>query len=570
MQTHGFGGQPLLPPNAYVPLHPLPEGANVPAHVAPPPIAPARPIELAVLVAMVVLFDVATYDAPGGAGFAALLLGLPALALVAARERLATRRGAALGALVVLAAARCAWQWSGATSLVGLGLVLAFAIALRTTRSFVPELVVSQIGSAFGSFRELWNFGRSGVALARSERLAKVRWLAFFVPLGLVVVFGGVFAAANPVVARLLKAAIGHLPTLAWFPSPLRFFFWGLCALAAAGLLRPVSRELAGLDARLGPGDALAAADEESPDARITLARNGMLALNVLFAAYNALDAVYLWIGRAPSGVSHTDYAHGGAAWLTVALVMSTIALGVLFRGPLATDPKGKLARALGYAWAGQNLVLAAGTFRRITMYVSYSGLTSLRIVGMFGTALATAGLAIVVVKLVRRRTVLWVLRRQLDALALAVALYAVTPTGWIAMHYNVARVEAAQYRPLLHLFQQPLTPEAVPELLALTTHADPTVADGATALLLDEEEVLALEDAAWTRWSQWEASRGHARAALADARERLHGRFADGEARQTALAKLRGVAYGINDEVEREGDDAPFDWSSRRYPARY
>ena len=220
-----------------------------------------------------------------------------------------------------------------------------------------------------------------------------MRWLAIVVPLGLVVVFGGVFAAANPVVARGVQGLVAYLPNLAWFPSPLRFLFWGACALGAAGLLRPVVRELAGLDARLGPGDALAEVDEEAPDARITLARNGMVALNVLFVAYNALDAVYLWAGRAPEGVSHTDYAHGGAAWLTVALLMSTVVLGVLFRGPLATDPKGKIARALAYAWAGQNLVLAAGTFRRITMYVSYSGLTSLRMVGIFGTALATAGL---------------------------------------------------------------------------------------------------------------------------------------------------------------------------------
>ncbi len=564
MQTPGFGSP------AYVPLHPLPEGANAPIQVAPPAIAPVRPVELAALVAMIVLLDLATYDAPGGAGFAALLVGLPALAFTAARERIATRRAAALGVLVALAAARCAWQWSAISSLVGMGLVLAFVVALRTARSFVPELVVSSLGSAFGSFRELWNFGGSGVALARPARLAKVRWLALLVPLGLVVVFGGVFAAANPVVARVLHAALAHLPSLAWFPSPLRVLFWGLCALAAAGILRPVTRELAGLDARLGPGEALAAVDEEAPDARITLARNGMLALNVLFVAYNALDAVYLWIGRAPEGVSHTDYAHGGAAWLTVALVMSTIVLGVLFRGPLATDPKGKVARALAYAWAGQNLVLAAGTFRRITMYVSYSGLTSLRMVGIFGTALATAGLVIAVVKLVRRRTVLWVLRRQLDAFALAVALYAVTPTGWIAMRYNVARVEAAQYRPLLHLFQQPLTAEAVPELLALTTHADPTVAAGAAALLLGEEELLALEDAAHPRWSQWEGARGHARAALSAADERLRARLPDAEARQAALAKLRGVAYGYNDEVEGPGDEAPFDWSARRYPARY
>ncbi len=561
---------PLLPPHAYVPVRPLGDAGDFPLPVAPPPIAPARPLELAALVAMVVLFDVATYDAPGGAGFAALLAGVPVMLLAAARERVRSWRGLVLGALLAFAAARCAWQWSAGSVVVGLGLLLAFAIALRTKRSFVPELVVSSLGSLFGSFRELWNFGGTGVAMARPERLSKVRWVALFVPLALVVVFGLVFAAANPVVARLLQAAIAHLPRLAWFPSPLRVVFWAACALAAAGLLRPVCRELLGLDTRLGPGEALAPSVDEATAARLSVARNGMLALNVLFLAYNALDAVYLWAGRAPSGVSHTDYAHGGAAWLTVALVMSTIVLGAMFRGAIATDPQGKIARALAYAWAGQNVVLAIGTFRRITMYVSYSGLTNLRIVGIFGTALATVGLAVIVVKLARRRTMLWVLRRQLDAFAVAVALYAVTPTGWIAMRYNVARIEAAQYRPLLHLFQQPIRAEALPEMIALVDHPDATVADGAAAMLVDQTDLLERLAREEPRWSEWEGSRSHARTALADAAPRIHARAPTAETRAAALAKLRGVAYGINEEVEREGDEAAFDWASRRYPARY
>ena len=539
-------------------------------HVAPPPIAPARPLELAALVAMIVLFDVATYDAPGGMGFAALLVGLPVMALVAMRERVASRRAVLLGALLVLAAARCAWQWSAGSLVVGIGLVLAFAIALRSARSFLPELFVSSIGSAFGSFRELWNFGGSGIALARPARLARVRWLTVFVPLGLVLVFGFVFAAANPVVQRLLLAALAHLPSLAWFPSPLRFLFWGVCALAAAGLLRPVFRDVVALDSYLGPGDAMAETEELAADTRLSIARSGMLALNVLFFAYNALDAVYLWAGRAPSGVSHTDYAHGGAAWLTVALLLSTVVLGALFRGPITTDPRAKLARALAYGWAAQNMLLAAATFRRITMYVSYSGLTDLRIVGVFGTALATAGLGIVVVKLAQRRTMLWVLRRQLDALALAVALYAVTPTGWIAMRYNVARVEAAQYRPLLHLFQQKITAEAVPELLPLLDHPDTDVANGVAALLVEQEAQLERAEHESPRWSQKELSRGRALAALAAASPAIHARIAGGEAREAALARLRGVAYGINEEAEREGDERPFEWSTRRYPARY
>jgi hypothetical protein len=380
------------------------------------------------------------------------------------------------------------------------------------------------------------------------------------VPVGLVAVFGAVFAAANPVVERWIGSLFAH-SSLSWFPSPLRFVFWALCAIAAAGLLRPAVRELPGLTARLGG----TSTEEASASTILTIARNGMVGLNALFLGYNALDAVYLWAGRAPTGVSHTEYAHAGAAWLTVALVLSTLVLGSLYRGAMLSDPRAKAARVLAYVWAGQNFILAAGTFRRITMYVAYSGLTELRILGIFGTALATVGLAIVVYRVSLRRTMLWVLRRQLDALTLAVVIFVVSPTSWIAMRYNVAQIGAAQYRPLLHLFQQRITPEAIPAMLPLLDHDDPTVRGGVAARLIERRYELHLEAARATRWTEHEASLSRALRVLDAIESRLEA-LAPTDARADVLGRLRATAYGINDEVERPGDDAPFDFRSRRY----
>jgi len=265
--------------------------------------------------------------------------------------------------------------------------------------------------------------------------------------------------------------------------------------------------------------------------------------------------------------VTHTEYAHAGTAWLTVAFVLSTIVLGALFRGPIEHDARGKLARYLAYAWAGQNFILALGTFRRITMYIAYSGLTELRIVGILGTTLATLGLAIVVYKLARRRTMLWVLRRQLDALAIAVAVFVVTPTGDLAMRYNVARIEADQYRPLLHLYEQPIRAEAVPALLPLLDHPDPVVREGVAVIVAAERERLRADDERATSWLDFEISRHRALGALDDVAAHLAEVMPID--RGFAAARLRGVAYGINDEVERAGDEAPFDWRARRYSPR-
>jgi hypothetical protein len=540
---------------------------------APPPAflikrtRPARPRELVAMIAIVALADVALYQGAGGAGLAVLFAGIPVILFLAASTRSVSSRFAAIAALLVLVGGRCLWQSSTGATVLGTAMLLAFATALQTSRSFLPELVASALGSAWGALRQFRAFGATLGRLARPVWPARARWTAFCIPAALVVVFGAIFAAANPVIQRWLGDVVELVNGDSWVPPPLRFVFWGACAIAAAGLLRPAIRTIACLDARLGMAHVSEPTGVASTSSRIALARNGMLALNVLFLGYNALDAVYLWGGRAPSGVTHTEYAHAGTAWLTIAFVLSTIVLGALFRGPIEHDPRGKLARMLAYVWAGQNFLLAAGTFRRVAMYIAYSGLTELRIVGILGTSLATLGLAIVVYKVWRRRTMLWVMRRQLDALAVVVVAFLVAPTDDLAMRYNVARIEADQYRPLLHLYEQPIRAEAVPALLPLLDHPDPMVREGVAVIVAAQRDRLDVEDARATSWIDFEIARHRALRALDDAAAHLAEVMpAD---HQVARAQLRGVAYGINDEVEREGDEVPFDWRMRRYSPR-
>jgi hypothetical protein len=528
---------------------------------------PVRPRDHLAMIAIIALADVALYQGAGGAGLAVMFAAIPAILFLTADTRSVSRRFAVIVALLALVAGRCLWHASAGATALGLAMLLPFAIALRTARSFLPELAASALGSAGGAARQLGTFAATLAGFARPAWSTRSSWAAFYIPAVLVVVFGAIFAAANPVIQGWLGSVLDRLDGLAWSPSPVRFVFWGGCAVAAAGLLRPVIRTIAGLDARLGVVEASEPTDQAPEASRLALARNGMIALNILFLGYNALDAVYLWGGHAPSGVTHTEYAHAGTVWLTVAFVLSTIVLGALFRGPIEHDARGKLARGLAYAWAGQNFLLAAGTFRRITTYIAYSGLTELRIVGIVGTSLATLGLAIVVCKLWRRRTMLWVLRRQLDALAIAVAVFVVTPTDDLTMRYNVARIEADQYRPLLHLYEQPIRAEAIPALLPLLDHPDPMVREGVAVILAARRDRLLAVDANATSWLDFEIARDRALGALDDDAARLaHVLPID---RDAASAKLRGVAYGINDEVERAGDEAPFDWRARSYSPR-
>ena len=563
----GATAAPAVTPSALAAL-----GEIVTGQGAPPPAIllsrppPVRRIEIAALIAIVALADLALYQGGGGgAGLAVLFVGVPAIVWFASEPRMRSPRLAAIAAILALIAARCLWQSSAGAIALGMAMLLAFAIALRISRSFLPELAASALGSVWGALRQLGRFGAAVARLTRPARSLRAGWAAIAIPAALVIVFGAIFAAANPVIQGWLGSAIDRVSGAGW-PSPVRFVFWAGCAAAAAALLRPAIRSIAGLDARLGAAHVSEPGDEVPASSRLALARNGMIALNALFLGYNALDAVYLWGGHAPSGITHTEYAHTGTVWLTVAFVLSTIVLGALFRGPIEHHARGRLSRGLAHAWAAQNFLLAAGTFRRITIYIAYSGLTQLRIVGIFGTTLATLGLAIVVYKVARRRTMLWVMRRQLDALAVAVAVFIVAPTDELAMRYNAARIAADQYRPLLHLYEQPLRPEAVPALLALLDHPDPVVREGVAVIAAAQRDRLRADNAR-AGWLDFELSRHRALGALDEAAARL----AEVMPRdpQLATARLRGVAYGINDEVERAGDEGPFDWRARRYAPR-
>ncbi len=564
----GAPGAPQAAPSALASLAAIVTGEGGP----PPAILLQRPprvrrLELAALIAIVALADLALYQGGGGgAGLALLFAGVPAIMVAASETRTRSWRLAAISAILALIAGRCLWQSSAGATALGLAMLPAFAIALRISRSFLPELAASALGSAWGSLHQLRGFGAAVARLARPARSLRTGWAAVAIPAALVVVFGAIFAAANPVIQGWLSSAFDLVSGAGWVPSPVRCVFWAGCAVVAAALLRPAIRSITGLDARLGTAHVSEAGDAAPAASRLALARNGMIALNALFLGYNALDAVYLWGGHAPSGITHTEYAHAGTAWLTVAFVLSTIVLGALFRGPIEHHAHGRLARGLAHAWAAQNFLLAAGTFRRITMYIAYSGLTQLRIVGIFGTTLATLGLAIVVYKLARRRTMLWVLHRQLDALALAVAVFIVAPTDDLAMRYNAARIAADQYRPLLHLYEQPIRPEAVPALLPLLDHPDPVVREGVAVIAAAQRDRLRADDAR-AGWLDFELSRHRALSALDDVAARLDAVMP--RDRQAATARLRGVAYGINEEVERAGDEGPFDWRGRRYAPR-
>jgi hypothetical protein len=246
--------------------------------------------------------------------------------------------------------------------------------------------------------------------------------------------------------------------------------------------------------------------------------------------------------------MSTQQYAHQGAFWLTVALVLCTLVVGVLFRGALAHAAEARLARTLAYAWMAQGLVLAVGTYRRIAIHVANSGLSDLRIVGVLGTTLVVAGVVAVALKLRRQRTLTWLVRRQLDALAVTLIVYAVFPTHLVSAEVNVARIRGGEYRPVLHMFRQSTKVESAAALLPLLEHPDLRVRQGVAALLEHERDELAGEVEQQRSWRERDLATPRALRALEDARPQLDavlGRVDRAAARQVLLELSRVANEG-------------------------
>lgn len=464
-------------------------GQQPPAFVPPRPSGTAKPRELLGLAAFVVLADALVYSF-GDHGLAqAAFFPLAALlvVLVAKKGAPSARLVGALG-LLGLVSARLAWAGAGFATMLGVGLVFAVAVLARAKGATLADVawtsltstfaIPSRVATALRGARKL--VGR-GAGAKDGPRFA---WSTIVVPAAALLVFAGVFLFANPV----LEAWTTRLLTKIQLPSPVRPLFWFLSFAVGAALFRPALRRA--LQGTLGKRSHAAADDATFvTDTRRAMARNTLFALNAIFLLENAVDALSLWAGRPPAGLGYTEYAHRGTAWLTFGLMLSTIVLGAIFRGAFHFDARVKTIRTLAYVWAAQNLILALGTFRRIQIYVDLSGLTSVRVLGIFGTALVVTGFCFAIRMIQAKKSIGWLVHRKLDAFVVFTVLFVAAPTDYLSTRWNASRILAGQYAPLLNVVQNTADDENVPAMVKLLDHPDPVVQRGVAGLLARRPE---------------------------------------------------------------------------------
>lgn len=504
--------------------------------------------------------DVTIFRTGGYAGPAVFLLLAPLLMYPAGwRRRIRGPVGLIYGLLAVLAV-KLLWCGSMMQVLTGFGLLAGFGMALSGQQPYVLRTLVFASQTFMSGYAAIYQQSRA-VAGRGLPRVSRTASLGVVLPVAAVVVFGLLFILANPDLVDAFGEGFSNFAerlrrVLRNFgPSPLEVMFWLAAAWIAAGALRPLLRETLAREGLPGEEREPVSALEPVTHPLFPACRNMLVAVVVLFAAYLAFEFSTLWFREFPEGFHYSGYAHRGAFWLTVSLALATVVLSLVFQGELLDDPRIRFLRKLAWVWSFENLLLAVSVYNRLWIYVGFNGMTRMRVVGLLGTTAVVAGLVLVLVKIAARHDFVWLVRRQLWALAGCVFLYAVLPVDAIVMRYNVSRVLAGDHAPAVQISRHPIDSEGLVQLFPLLDVEDPRIRDGIGALLAERAAIgpgrgmyFSSRAAVEHRprrgdWTSWQWSEELLQDALADHAEAL-APFDDPEKRNAARGVFDQYTY--------------------------
>jgi hypothetical protein len=248
---------------------------------------------------------------------------------------------------------------------------------------------------------------------------------ALAVPLAGGAIFIALFANANPLVERLLPELM--LPEL---DIPFILF----TAAAFAWLWAAFRPNRFAVNRRFGIGKPIALPGVTALSILISL-----FLFNAIFAVENGLDIAFLWSGAPlPTGMTMAEYAHRGA----YPLILTALLAGVFVMATASPDTeigRHPLIRRLVVLWTAQNLILVASSVQRTLDYIDAYMLTSLRIAALVWMALVGAGLVLICLRMLWRRSLAWLINAVAAAAILVLFGSSLVDFDAVAAEWNVS-----------------------------------------------------------------------------------------------------------------------------------
>ena len=314
--------------------------------------------------------------------------------------------------------------------------------------------------------------------------------------------FSFIFLMANPEWVRRMSGYLGDFFQLLqrWLNNftLFEFAFWGGVAWLTAGALRPIAAYVSQPQESEVPVS-------DSPTTMYDAFQRTLITVIVLFVGYLVFEFHTLRSNVYERGLGFSDYAHEGAMWLTVALIMATLMLSLIFRRSTFADPRISRLKRLAWIWIKLNLVLAVAVYTWLSLYIGYNDMTRMRIVGLLGVTAVVGGFALMRFKIAGRENFYWLVQRQLWILGIAVFLFVALPVDLICHRHNVARILAGDPAPSVQIAVHPLDSEAYPQLIPLLSCDDEQIRRGVNAMLQTRRNQLAKQQA--RHWSAWQWS---------------------------------------------------------------
>jgi hypothetical protein len=273
--------------------------------------------------------------------------------------------------------------------------------------------------------------------------------------------FIGLFSMANPVIESWIKwinvkLASFHLDTA-------RAIFWTFNACLLWGLFR----------ARVHTKREFFARNYLEPKMGVTPAFliRSLGLFNLIFAAQNTLDAMYLWGGMAlPDGLTYADYAHRGAYPLIFTALLAAVFVLATFGTQNSPTVEMRPARIFVYAWLAQNVLLTLSSIARLAFYVQAYSLTRWRIAAAIWMFLIACGLVLTGIRIIKQRTNVWLLNSNFLAMIAVLYLCCYVNFDGLIANYNVDHCREMNGHGLaidLNYLRQ-LGPESMPALQRL------------------------------------------------------------------------------------------------------
>ena len=458
--------------------------------------------EVVSIVLLVVLFDVTVFrgnHAHGLSGYAAWFAAIPVLLWIGASERKRSWTAALVALMLVLQSLRLMWSGNILNVIVGFTLIPTLAMSLAGGVPYVPEIASFTSRLVGAGYRRIACYldGLRHIQPPEKQR----RSLELLLPLGALFAFSVIFVLANPALVEFVSDMLSSMGRAVrdWLYrfSAYEVIAWFVVGWLGFGIMRPT------IDRMIHQWGDEDNAIESKPSPLYAPFRNTLFTVIGLFAVYLAFEFSTLWFREFPTGFYYAGYAHEGAAWLTIALALATGMLSWIFRSR-TSDPRIATLKKLAWIWSAQNFLLAAAVYNRMFIYIDFNGMTRMRTIGLFGITTVIVGFTLVLIKIARDRSFLWLIHRQLWALAIAVMIFAITPVDYLVHRYNVAEIMSGNLAPSVQISVHPIAAEGYLTLLPLVECDDEKIRDGIRGMLAAKHQLVTkrienAEAAGWT-----------------------------------------------------------------------